>query len=326
MRVLVTGASGLLGNNLVRALLKQQIKPVCFVRKSTDIRSLEGIGCDFTFGNLENRDDVYSAVQDCDSVIHAASIFTHPENDYKAYETVNIVGTMHLVEAVLKYDLAKFIYISSANTIAPGNRDTPGIELNGYDGFHFRSHYLNSKYIAEQYVFEQVEKKGLNATILNPTFMLGSYDTKLSSGRLVRYALDRKWVWVPPGGKNFVHVEDVALVAVKALGQENRGEKYLIAGENYSYMEFFRMLNEITRTKRILIKIPRFILYLASAFTQLIGGKRMEFNLSNARVLSRYNYYSGAKSVKTFDIQYRPLKEALEDSVQWIFSNFNSHK
>ena len=195
MRVLVTGAAGLLGSHIVRALLNQQIKPVCFVRKTTDLSTLKDLPCDFVFGSLENKEEVELAVQDCDAVIHAASIFSHPRNSYEEFVKANIQGTIHVAEAVLKYGLLKLIYISTANTLAPGTKERPGMELNEFDGFHLDSNYLNTKYIAEQYVLEQVEKNGLDANIINPTFMLGAFDSKPSSGRIITYGFNKRIVF-----------------------------------------------------------------------------------------------------------------------------------
>jgi dihydroflavonol-4-reductase len=176
MRVLVTGAAGLLGSHIVRSLLQNQHTPVCLVRHTTDLTTLRGVACDFVYGSIENYAEVTRAVQECDAVVHAASIYSHPSQEYSHFEQINVTGTINLVQAALKYDLKKFVYISTANTIGAGTKHKPGIELNEFDSFGLDSHYLNSKYIAEQYVLEQVEKGGLDAVVINPTFMIGSHD------------------------------------------------------------------------------------------------------------------------------------------------------
>jgi dihydroflavonol-4-reductase len=321
MRVLVTGAAGLLGSNIVRALLDQQIKPVCFVRKSTDLSTLKDLPCDFVFGSLENKEEVELAVQDCDAVIHAASIFSHPGNSYEEFVKANIQGTIHVVEAVLKYDLLKLIYISTANTLAPGTKERPGIELNEFDGFHLDSNYLNTKYIAEQYVLEQVEKKGLDANIINPTFMLGAFDSKPSSGRIITYGINKSIVFVPPGGKNFVHVGDVAKVAVRALSSKIKGEKYLVTGFNYTYKEFFELLSKRSGKKKKMVIIPKFLFYTAAYLVQFLRGKNIEFNISNAKVLGRDNYYSGKKAIRDFKYLPTPIELAVEDALDWFKKN-----
>ena len=318
MRVLITGAAGLLGNHIVRTLIQNHHKPVCLVRSNTDTRTLDHLDCDFVLGSVENYTEVEKAVQECDAVVHAASIYSHSSQEYRHFEQVNVLGTINLVEAVLKYDLKKFIYISTANTIGAGTKSRPGIELNEFDSFHLSSNYLNSKYIAEQYVLEQVEKNGLDAVVINPTFMIGPYDSKPSSGRMIMYGLQNKILLIPPGGKNFVHVKDVAKVSVQSLIHSKKGEKYLVAGFNYSYREFFRLLSDRTGEKKWIIPVPRPLFLLAAAFTELIKGKKAEFNPSNAKVLGRDNYYSGAKACRDFNYRPTDIEEALDEALDWF--------
>lgn len=321
MKVLITGAAGLLGSNIVRVLKEQSHTPVCLVRKTTDTRTLEGLHCEFREGSVENRKEVEKAVHGCDAIIHAASIYTHPENDYREFERVNVMGTVNMIQAALKFGVKKFIYISTANTIAAGSKDRLGTELNDFDGFHLESNYLNSKYVAEQYTLEQVEKQGLDATIIHPTFMIGAYDSKPASGRIILYGMKNKVLLAPPGGKNFVHVMDVAKVTVQALTQSKKGGKYLVAGENYTYAEFFRLLAQRTGNKKAILVIPRFLFITAAYLAQLIMGKKTEFNLSNARVLGRDNYYSGKKAYRAFGYHPTSIQDALEDALDWFSSD-----
>lgn len=318
MRVLVTGAAGLLGSHIVRSLLQNQHTPVCLVRHTTDLTTLRGVACDFVYGSIENYAEVTRAVQECDAVVHAASIYSHPSQEYSHFEQINVTGTINLVQAALKYDLKKFVYISTANTIGAGTKHKPGIELNEFDSFGLDSHYLNSKYIAEQYVLEQVEKGGLDAVVINPTFMVGSHDNKPSSGRMIIYGLRNKILLVPPGGKNFVHVKDVAKVTVQSLSSSKKGEKYLVAGHNYTYSEFFELLSKKVGLWKLIIRIPKPVFLFAAALNQLIRGKKTEFNVSNARVLGRDNYYVGTKSYR--DFQYRPtsIQLAIDEALEWF--------
>lgn len=318
MRILVTGGAGLLGSNIIRALIKENHQPVCMIRESTDISALHGLGCDFVYGSVENQDEVEKAVYNCDAIVHAAAIYTHPKNDYNAFYRVNIQGTENMVKAALKYKLKKFIFISTANTIAPGSKRYPGIELHEFDSFHVGSHYLNSKYIAEQYILEQVERTELDAVIIHPSFMLGAYDSKPSSGRMILFWKNHNPVLVPPGGKNFVHVQDVADVVTKALIKSDYGERYLVTGENLSYREFFELLSAQTGEKKIRINVPKFLFVFAAWISQTLKGKKAELNVSNAKILGRENYYNGLRARKAFDYQPRPVDLAVKDALEWF--------
>jgi dihydroflavonol-4-reductase len=196
--------------------------------------------------------------------------------------------------------------------------ESPGTELNDFNSFHLGSHYLNTKYIAEQYVLEQVERNNLNASIIYPTFMIGANDSKPSSGRLILYGLHNYCIFAPPGGKNFVHVLDVATVCVKTLTIERPGENYLVAGQNYSYKDFFRILAQVSGKKRSVLVIPKWLFFIAAYCFQLIKGRNYEFNLTNARVLGRDNYYSGDRAYNDFSYTPTPIEIALKDALEWF--------
>lgn len=318
MRVLVTGAAGLLGCNIVRVLIQENHKPVCLIRKTTDTRGLEGLPCDFVYGSLENIDEIRNAMEDCDAVIHAASIYTDPNNDYGNFEKINIQGTIHLVQAALEYGVKKFVYVSTANTLAPGNLLKPGTELDDFNSFHVGSHYLNSKYIAEQFVLEQVERKGLNAVVVHPTFMLGAYDNKPSSGRMILHGLNKRVIFIPPGGKNFVHVRDVAYICVMCLSSYHKGDRFLVAGENLTYRKFYSFLCEKTGQKSLAIVIPKWLLIGAAYLSELVMRGKTDFNLANVRILGRDNYYNGKKAYREFSYQPTPFQDTLDDALTWF--------
>jgi dihydroflavonol-4-reductase len=321
MRVLVTGAAGLLGSHIIRILLEKGHFPVALIRESTNIETLAELPISFAYGTLEDKESLALALNDCDAVIHAASIHSHPSNDYAVFDQINVKGTENLVELSLKYGIKKFIYVGTAGTIASGPKAKPGVELDDFDSFHLGSPYVNSKFIAEQYILEQVEYQALDALIISPTFMIGPYDSKPSSGRMIHFWANGNTVAVPPGGKNFVDVKDVALVCVKALNSPLKGEKLLVTGENLTYLEYFGLLNEISGVKKRLIPIPKPIFYAAAGITQLFKGKKAEFNLTNAKILGRDNYYEGQRALEVFKYQRSPVKDATQKALDWFIEN-----
>ena len=103
-------------------------------------------------------------------------------------------------------------------------------------------------------------------------FIIGAYDSKPSSGKILLFGVRHGVQWCPAGGKNFVHASDVARGIVNALTMGRVGECYLLAGENLTYKEFFLLLNKIAGRKRLLIKIPKGIIHLAGALADAWGG------------------------------------------------------
>lgn len=322
-KVLITGANGLLGSNLVR-LLCNKYHVRLLVRPGSDLKTIMNLNCEFYYGDICVAEDVRDAVNDCNFVVHAASLTTQWGVTYSDYKRVNITSTKHIVEACLLHKVEKLIYISTANTIGHGSIDKPGNELNAFSLFHINSGYINTKYIAQQYVQEQIESNNLPAVILNPTFMIGAYDAKPSSGQIILYGINKKILFYPPGGKNFVHVNDVCTGIDNAIEQGEIGEMYLLAGQNISYYDFFKILNKISGQNPKMIRIPPSLLKIAGNTSSKFGkitGSSPKLNYVSAYMLCLGNYYSGQKSERELGIKYTAIEDAIKSAYDWFKEN-----
>ncbi|WP_343702346.1 NAD-dependent epimerase/dehydratase family protein [Chitinophaga sp.] len=323
-KVLVTGANGFLGANLTRELYRMGYEVKAMVRPSADLKSIADIPCEIFFGRIDNVEDVLQAMEGCNIVIHTACITEQWAISFEEYERVNFTGTQYVVEACLRRQVDKLVYVSTANTIGPGSREKPGNELNGFTLFNANSGYINSKYLAQQYVLEQVERRGLNAVVVNPTFMIGPNDSKPSSGKLLLYGLHKKVLFYPPGGKNFVHIHDVCKGILNAIQLGKAGECYLLAGANLSYREFFNLLYARTRKPALMIRIPPLLLKLGGIIGTLAGkitGTTQKLNYSAAFLLCLQNYYTGQKSERELQLQYAPIDAAIAEALNWFEEN-----
>ncbi|MEC5143906.1 NAD-dependent epimerase/dehydratase family protein [Chitinophaga sp. 212800010-3] len=319
-KVLVTGASGFLGSNLTRELYRIGYDIKVLIRPSADIKCIADIPCEIFFGSIDNQEDVMEAVKGCDIVIHAACITEQWGVSFDAYEQANFTATRYIVAACLVRQVKRLIYVSTANTIGPGNKNNPGNELNGFTLFNANSGYINSKYLAQQYVLEQVVARQLPAVVVNPTFMIGPQDVKPSSGKLILYGLKHRLLFYPPGGKNFVHIRDVCKGIISAITNGKAGDCYLLAGHNLSYGEFFRLLRKISGKKQLQIKIPAFILRAAGLFGS-IPGISSKLNYTTAYLLCLDNYYSGKKSERDLQVRYTPVEAAVSGAFNWFKEN-----
>lgn len=323
-KVLITGANGFLGANLTRALYRAGYDIKILVRPTADLTGITDIPCEIFFGNIDNKEQTRQAVEGCHIVIHAACITEQWGIPFEMYERINFTGTKNMVEACLENKVEKFIYVSTAATIGPGPRNNPGTELNGFTMFHANSGYINSKYLAQQYVLEQVEQQRLPGIVVNPTFMIGPYDTKPSSGKMILYGLRKKIVLYPPGGKNFVHIHDVCKGILRAIEKGKIGDCYLLAGHNLSYKEFFTLLNHLSNRSAILIRIPAFLLKFAGIIGSLLErltGSPRKLNYTAAYLLCLDNYYSGRKSERELLMNYKSIEDAISRALSWFKEN-----
>ncbi|WP_316811621.1 NAD-dependent epimerase/dehydratase family protein [Pedobacter heparinus] len=323
-KVLITGGNGFLGANVARELYRQGYEVKLMMRRSADVRIVDDIPCEVFYGDISKEDEVFNAVEGCHYVVHTASVTAQWGVGFKVYEQVNVKGTVHVVNACLKYGVKKLIHVSTANTIGHGNQHKPATELNSFRVSHLGSGYISSKYIAQQYVLEQVVNKGLPAVIINPTFMIGQYDAKPSSGQLILHGINKRIVFYPPGGKNFVHINDVCTGIANALVMGKNGDCYLLAAENMSYGDFFRMLNKASGQQPIMIRIPSFVLKITGIIGTLLGvwsKTSFKLNYSSAYMLCLYNYYSGKKSERELRLRYTPVERAIGSALKWFKDN-----
>lgn len=323
MKVLVTGANGLLGSNIVRQLLKRGIETRAMLRASAILLSLEGCEAEYFFGNITSPEDVMKAAEGCDYIIHTAAITDPTLPRLRNYIKVNVDGTQNIIDASITNKIKRLVYISSTNSIGYGSNENPGTEEKPAMKPYTHSFYAISKYKAEQKVINAINEYRLNAVILNPSFMIGPYDSKPSSGRLLLLGYNDKIVFLTHGGKNFVPVEDVAIGSCNALTKGRTGKKYLLTNANLSYKEFYEIVDDITGFKRIKLIMPSWIV----KGTGLLGsvasytGRQVLLNYNNARILTVKNFYSAGKAIKELDFPQSDIRTAIIKALTWFREN-----
>lgn len=314
-KVFITGANGLLGTNVIQELLKQEFQVFGLIRNKTKYEGENHNNLTLLEGDLFQ--DFSKILENVDVIIHTAAITNQNLVDYLPYWKINYDATIQLFQAAIKCNVQKFIYVSTANTIGNGTLKNLGVETNTIKPLFYKSHYAKSKFETEDYLLKYKDK--INTSIVNPTFMIGAYDAKPSSGRIVQLGM-KKIVFYPPGGKNVVHVKDVANGIVKSIDKSKNGEKYLLCNENLTFQEIFRKINSITNKNSILIKIPKSIMY---AFGYAGDVLRL-FNIStgmssvNMKILCLNNFYSNKKSVNELKLKYAPINNAINDAIEYF--------
>jgi dihydroflavonol-4-reductase len=323
MKVLVTGANGFLAANVVRELIRRGIQARALVRAGADLRALEGIRPELVYGMFTDPETALMALEGCDAVIHAAADTSQQHTSVEPYRKVNIEGTRTLLDAACRAGVRRFIFVSTANTIGHGTREIPG-----HEGLPARfpfteSGYAQSKAEAQELVLSYAREGKLHTISVNPTFMIGPYDAKPSSGRLITSMVDRKVVPVPPGGKNFVDVRDVAAGICNALEKGRSGEIYLTAGWNLSFAEFYDLLGKAAGKSYLRIRFRAPLLKVLGFLGSLVAGAgfRSGLNRINANILCTGNYYTPEKAVTELGMPQTPVEQAVADALQWFRLN-----
>ena len=323
MKVLVTGANGLLGHNVVFELLKRHHQVRIIVRTIWNIY-FDLSAVEVFIGNFTDDKTLKKAVGGCDAIIHIAAVTATNLIHYEDYSQINVIGARKLVNIANELNIYKIVFVSSANTIGYGTEHQPSDECYKMEFPFTESFYAKSKMEAEQIFITAAKTPNQHIVIVNPTFMIGAYDTKPSSGKLMIMGYRRRLMFVPKGGKNFVAVKNVSDVICNALTQGRNGERYLASGVNLSFKEYYELQKQVENYQQYLIEIPDFLLILIGKLGDILRkfGIRTELCSMNLQQLMIREYYSNQKAKTEMKLEETDLKIAVKDAIDW----FKNHR
>ena len=318
MTVLVTGSTGLLGNNVARILIETGHHVRLLVRQQPDFRPLADLDVDIVTGDIRNQVDVQQAVDGCDWVIHSAGYVQIGWSNSDLHNEINAKGTDH-VAAACRHAGVKMVHVSTADTLGIGSWDSPVDERSTFDG-HILYPYVVSKRAGEQNVQNHVEK-GLNAVIVNPTFMLGPWDWKPSSGRMLLRVAARPTPIAPSGGNNFCDARDVARGILSAAERGQTGRRYILGGHNHSYFDAWKLFAKVTGGRPPRMSAGPLMQLIAGRAGDLWGylcGKEPEVNSASTAIARLPHYFTCDRAIRELDYQVRPLHQTVSDTWRWF--------
>ena len=325
MKILVTGPDGVLGSNLVRELLNRNYPVSVLLLEGTKSPTLDGLPITSYYGNILKAETLEVPFKNNDIVIHcAAATDVFPARN-KIVNAVNIEGSRNIVEACLKYSVKRLIYVGTANSFSFGtSKDKPGVEDTPYSSLHYGLDYMDSKRYAQELVLDAVKNKGLPAVIVNPTFMIGPYDSKPSSGKMILALHKKKVPGYANGGKNYVAVKDVAAAISNAIDKGRIGECYILGNENLSYKEAFEKLANAIGAKPPKMRIGDPLVKFYGALNSLLA-KFFKFNPAITKEMAiiscDHHYYSAEKARKELFLPQTPIEIAAKDCFEWFKEN-----
>ena len=323
MKVLVTGANGLLGHNVVFELLKQQYSVRILVRSTQNIHfDLEKI--EVFEGNFTDYKTLKQAASGCGAIIHIAAVTATNLLHYEDYRKINVDGSALLIKVADELNINRMVYVSTANTIGFGTERKLADESFNIEFPFSESFYAQSKVASEQLFIEASDKPNKHIVIINPTFMIGAFDTKPSSGKLILMGYKKRLMFAPKGGKNFVAVEAVAVSICNALVGGQNGERYLASGINLSFKEFYSLQMQVENYSQHIFELPSFILILTGKVGDLIRflGIKTELCSMNLKQLMIREYYSNTKAKSELTLPETNIKIAIKEAIDW----FKDHK
>ncbi len=319
MRTLVTGADGLLGANLVRVLQADGHEVRALVQPDSKASTLKGLDIDIAHADIvESADvDLDRALRGCDVVFHTAGIADQRAPASLTWR-VNLDGTRRLLASSMRVGTSRFVHTGSASSFAFRTDTTPGDESGGFPPGYRGVAYMESKARASEHVLELNERGDIQGVVVTPTFMIGPFDERPSSGELICQFVNRRMKSVSPGGRNFAYVGDVARVMANVPERGRNGETYILGGENLSYLEFFSLVAEVAGIdppRRVLPKGIVLAVGLAGSVAEALTKRPALLNRRFARLACLETYYDPGKAIRELGLVPTPTKTAIEESV-----------
>ena len=327
--VLVTGANGFLGSHIVEELSARGYMVRALVRAdsltSTHTRHLlSDRSVSLHIGDVRQPATVETATIGCDAIIHAAALAqVNPARSPALWET-NLGGTQTLLRAARRAGVSRFVYVGTANVFGFGTREQPADETYPFTGHAYGLDYIDSKWAATQRVLQAVHEWDLPAVLVHPTYMLGPLDAKPTSGRLLLELYRGRVIGCPAGGKNYVHVRDVATATVNALVQGRVGESYILGHQNLSYHDAFDLMARVLGTKPPRWPIPPRLARLYGRGCEgwaRLTGQTTRLNRAMIAVANDGHYFTAQKALTELSLPQTSIKTAVEEAFDWFQRN-----
>jgi len=321
LKVLVTGATGFIGGNLVRALQARGYEVKALVRPGSSTLTLDNRGVEEAEGDVRDRESVAQALEGCQAVFHCAALYTFWNRDPQEVYRVNAGGTKTVLEEALRAGVDRAVYTSTVSTIGFPKKGlgTEEMEPTPKD---LVGHYKRSKYRAEKEAL-QLAAKGLPVVVVNPTAPVGPWDVKPTpTGGMIRgFLLGRIPAYINTG-MNLVDVEDVATGHILALEKGKAGQRYILGNRNVTLRQVLGMLEEITGKRAPRLRVPIRLVIALGILDQLIEGKvlgrRPLIPLEGVRVARKPMYVNCNKAIRELGLPQSPVEGALEKAVRWF--------
>jgi dihydroflavonol-4-reductase len=324
MTVVVTGATGHVGGNLVRGLLDRGRRVRALVLEGEDLRPLEGLDVEIVTGDVREVESLRRAFAGAEVVYHLAAYISIRLDEGPFLEAINIQGTRNVIDVCLERSVRRLIHFSSIEAFADAPHDclidenAPLAESEDY------SPYARSKAAAEKEVRAGIAR-GLDTVIIYPTGVIGPHDYRPSHfGQVLLDFSSGRLPALVEGGFNWVDVRDVVKGAIRAEEKAPTGGRYILAGHWVSVAELATLLEEIVGVKPPQLTLPMWLARISTPVVMAVdrlAGRRSLLTPASLKPLRGYRHISHARAARDLGYQPRPFKETLIETLQWFEAN-----
>ena len=309
--VVITGASGLLGQALIDHFTSRNVEVIALYRKSKPAPGdkIKWVESDITDVNFLT--DVFKGAT---CVIHAAALISFSRRHKKKMYQINVGGTANVVNASLTAGVKRLVYISSVSAIGKSPGQNMADEQSPWPGASVPSNYGLTKYLGELEVYRG-EAEGLSVAVINPSVILSSMDMHRSSGLIFQY-LKNGGPFYPDGHINYVDARDVAEAVFRLYENTSVRGRFILNAGTLPWKIFFQKVTSRIEKRSPYIRIPPNVTLVAAGIEwvrSLLMGTEPLITRETANLARQYVSYSSEKAISELAMVFRDI----DDTLNW---------
>ena len=314
-RVLVTGANGHIGANLCRQLLARGDEVVAFVRESSDLTGLDGLGVELKYGDVLDEASFITAADGCQAMYHLAAVYKMASDDPDEIMLPALEGTKHAFAAARAAGMRRIVMTSSV--VAVGYSYDPS-ELRDEDVFNddATTPYFRAKTESEHVARRLADEAGIELVTVLPSPLIGPLDYRLtpSTEIIAGFANGTNPSW--SGGLN------VARVHILAMDKGTAGQRYFAIGANLEVREVAQAVEQATGLKVPHLGGPRWfnltVAFLMELVAKLTGGTPMMTREVVRDVVGRYPFFDDSRTRRALGFEPTSTEDSVADTLKWL--------
>lgn len=317
--ILVTGATGFLGSELVKQLISAGEKVRAIKRDTSLIPALleNEISVEWFNADLLDYFALKEAMVGIKKVYHCAAFISFDSADKKIMRKINVEGTINLLNVCMEMNISRFLHVSSVAALGDSKKGNLISENDQWQYSSKSSFYSITKFESEMEVF-RASAEGLNSIIVNPSIIIGKNAGKKGSGQLFE-TIQKGLNYYPDGSFGYVDVEDVAKSMILLMNSEISDERFIINAENWTYRDFFSEIAKNLGKKPPQIALKPWMMtlaYFGTQFLSIFTGRKHSLTRETTSSAFKKRNFSNEKVKKTLNLDFKPIKQSISEICQ----------
>ena len=320
--ILVTGASGFLGSELVKQLVANNESVRIIVRPSSDISHLVSIKekIEIMEGDILDVPSLEIAMDGIEKIYHSAAVIGYDDSFYDSMYKCNIEGTANVVNVALTKGIKKLLHVSSIAAIGGKPNDLISEETK-WEKNEWTTHYGITKMLAEREVW-RAKQEGLEVVMVNPGIILGSSSNEnKATMRVFKRIASGKMPFYSNGTNGFIDVRDVARICIQLMNSPVHSERFILINQNLSFKDYFERIAKrlnVQPPKRALNKTLGNVFLFADWMASTLSRRKRSFTKEIFKVSMEHFEYSNEKIKRQLDYTFIPFDETIDTIAQQL--------